>query len=63
VGLILSCVVTSLNKYRDAFDLKELSKVVEFISVYTWDLQGSWNGKTGFGNAIKGEIKDALTLV
>jgi hypothetical protein len=56
-------VVTSLDKYKQAFDIKKLSTVVEFISVYTWDLQGDWNGKTGFGNPIKSKDPGILTLV
>ena len=59
----MSCVVTSLDKFRQAFDVKELSKVVDFITLYSWDLEGPWSGRTDFGNAIQSERIETLTLV
>jgi len=56
-------VVTSLDKFLQAFDMEEISKVVDFISLYSWDLEGSWSNRTDFGNAIKSERLETLTLV
>jgi len=61
--LILSCVVTSLDKFHLAFALQNISKVVDFISLYSWDLEGPWSNRTDFGNAIKSERLETLTLV
>jgi GH18 family chitinase len=55
--------VTSLDKFRQAFDVKEVSKIVDFIDFYTWDLEGPWSKLTNFGNAIESERKEILTLV
>ena len=62
-NLILACMVTSLDKFRQAVDIKNVSMVVDFIDLYSWDLQGSWNGRLEFGNAIESDEKEILTLV
>jgi hypothetical protein len=38
-------------------------KVVDFITLYSWDLEGVWSGRTDFGNAIRSEREETLTLV
>ena len=56
-------MVTSLDKFRQAVDIKNVSRVVDFIDLYSWDLQGSWNGILDFPNAIESDRKATLTLV
>jgi len=55
--------MTSLPKFEDAFNVKQLSETVDFIDLYSWDLQGPWNGRTDFSNPIDSPRVDTLTLV
>lgn len=61
--LILSCILTCLPKFSEAFDVKELSAIVDFIDFYSWDLQGQWTGHADFSNPIESNSMKTLTLV
>ena len=62
-GLILACMMTSLDKFSKAFDVKKLSQVVDFIDLYSWDLQGRLTGYADFPNPIESDNDQTLTLV
>ena len=55
--------MTAHPKFAEVFNVTELSKTVDFINFYSWDLMGIWNGWADFANSIRSTNPKSHTLV
>ena len=60
--LLTAAVPAGKQKVDVGYEVKKLSKILDFINLMTYDLHGTWDGVTGHQTALRGKQGDKLTV-
>ena len=60
--LLTAAVAAGEARINKAYEISKLARILDFINLMTYDLRGSWDGRTGHHTALEGPQGDTLTV-
>jgi len=60
--LLTAAVAADVARINKAYEIRKLARILDFINLMTYDLRGSWDGRTGHHTSLEIPQGDTVTV-